>query len=100
MNKSNLICVKVYFTPEEFADVVANAEEAKIRPLGLKLQRLKPHGFSSETIMNTKYIAKFLKFLLKQWKETKAERVARLAELAVKRKALEEEARKLGTVIQ
>lgn len=76
------ICVKVYLNEREFIEWIRLAEEAGIRPRGLKPFRQKPHGFSFERLANTKGLVKFLKRkVVPYWKDgakDRAEREARL----------------------
>ena len=96
MEAKNLVCVKVYFDPGEFAEVVRDAEEAGIRRKGLKLRVQKPHGFAGEGIANTKGVSKFLKHTLQNWRDTKEERAVKKAEIERRMKELQQEAARLG----
>lgn len=75
------VCVKVYLNELEFIDWVKLAEEAKIRPRGLKPFRLKPHGFAHERLANTKGLVKFIKkVVVPFWKSSEKERERKLQE--------------------
>lgn len=96
MTSKNLICVKVYFDHEDFADVAELATKAGKRKVGLKLEVLKPHGFAGETIANTKGISRFVHYLIVYYKDTESERTARLAQIQAKERELQQEKAKLG----
>lgn len=64
------ICIKVYLNEQEFTEWIKMAEEAGVRPRGLKPFRQKNHGFFFERIANTKGIVKFLKkVVVPYWKK-------------------------------
>ena len=98
MNASELVQVKVYFTEEEFAEIVRQAQIAEIRPLSLKPKVVKEHGGAEEYAWNTKYISKFMKYCVDQWKEGAAERAVKKAEWEARQKALLDEGKKLGVI--
>jgi len=84
------VCVKVYLNEPEFLEWARMAEEAGIRPRGLKPFRLKPHGFADERLANTKGLVKFLKeAVIPFWKDGEKDRKER-------RTRLLDEAEKLG----
>lgn len=84
------VCVKVYLNENEFLNWIKLAEEAAIRPRGLKPFVQKPHGFAWERLANTKGLVKFIKErVVPYWIEGAKERGAREA-------ALKAEAQKLG----
>lgn len=93
-----LVCIKVYFSEREFAEVVREAEEAKERPLGLKLKVLKVHGGPDEYVWNTRHVGKFLKRCLQEWKRSKAARAVQAAQIAAEEEALAQKKAKLGIV--
>lgn len=84
------ICVKVYLSEMEFIEWIKLAEDADIRPRGLKPFKQKEHGFSWERIANTKGLVKFIKkTVIPNWIEGETERKE-------KREKILEEAKKLG----
>lgn len=94
--KTEQIFAPLYFNPETFQAICADAVKAGFRPALLQPRKQKEHGFEGQLVWQRKGIAKFLKFCWKYWKETQAERAVKLAELALKKKQLEEEGKKLG----
>jgi hypothetical protein len=88
------VCVKLYLNEKEFNEWIVLAENAGIRPRGLKPFTKKEHGFAWERIANTKGLVKFVKLkLLPYWVDGEAERKERQARVL-------EEAQKLGLIFQ
>lgn len=67
------VCVKVYFSEEDFAEVAKLAEKAGNRRVGLSLYTQKPHGFADEKLANTDGVARFLKMAAGYWQEHQSE---------------------------
>lgn len=67
------VCVKVYFSYGDFAEVAKLAEKAGNRRVGLALFIQKPHGFGEEKLANTNGIARFLKMAANYWAEHQVE---------------------------
>jgi hypothetical protein len=96
MEQTKKIRAKVYFNEKQFQAVALDAEKAGKRRGGLQLFTQKAHGFANERVANTDGISKFLKHCWKYYVEHEADRLAAAAELAQRRKALEEEAKRKG----
>jgi len=94
--KTEQIFVPLYFNPETFQAVCADAVKAGFRPALLQARRQKEHDFEGQMVWQRKGIGKFLKNCWKYWQGTEAERAVKLAEHALKKKQLEEEGKKLG----
>lgn len=89
-----MICVKVYLREVEFIEWVKLAEDAGIRPRGLKPFVLKPHGFARERVANTKGLVKFIKNrIIPYWKDGAVER-------KLKEEQIRQEADKLGLEVK
>ena len=96
MVKKEQIRVRVYFNERTLQAIAQDAEKAGKRRVGLPLFIMKEHGFAGERLANTDGISKFLKHCWKYWKENEASRLADMAELAQRKKVLEDEMKRKG----
>lgn len=80
MPTKDKICVKVYFNPITFAEIVKEAEASGKRRRGLQLYTQKKNGMAGEVLANTDGISKHLKFTADYYKNDKANQVKRQAE--------------------
>ena len=98
MTKRNDVCVKVYFSKEEFLETIKRAEKAGKRPRGLIPFKQKKHGFANETSPNRKGLSKFLKYAVDYWSDKEEERLREAAQVIDEEKKLNERKKKLGIV--
>jgi len=98
MSDKSLVCVRIYFKENEFIEIAELAKILKLRPVGLKAIKKRPHGWRQETVADTKGIAKALHYLIGYYKDTEAERVLKLAQILAQEKVLREQKAKMGVV--
>ena len=96
--KTEQIAVPIYFNPNSFQAVCADAARVGKRGVLLLPQKVKEHGFDGEKVWQRKGIGKFLKFCWQCWKDNESERLVKVAEIARKEKELLEEKKKAGMV--
>ncbi len=93
--KYNGVCVKTYFNRKQYLELIKDAEKSKIRRVGLLAFTQKKGGFAHEKVANTDYLAKFLKYCWKNWKETEDYRLRQKAEVLALEREIEEKKKKL-----
>jgi hypothetical protein len=98
MTKRNDVCVKVYFSKDEFLEMIKRAEKAGKRPRGLIPYKQKKHGFANETSPNRKGLSKFLKYATEYWSDKEEERLREAAEVMQEEKRINERKKKLGII--
>ena len=96
--KTPQIHVPVYFNPTDFATICQDAASAGKRAVLLQPSKQKEHGFAGQVTYQRKGVGGLLKECWKYWREDKANRLSRAAELAAKKQEIEKEQRKLGAI--
>lgn len=98
MYKEKPICVKTYWTEENFLEIIAAAEQAGIRRKGLPAFTQKKHGFKEERLANTDKIGAFLKFCYEYYKTAEPKRLEEAAQITAEENRLRERKKKLGLI--
>lgn len=98
MYKEKPICVKTYWTEENFLEIIAAAEQAGIRRKGLSAFTQKKHGFKDERLANTDKIGAFLKHCYEYYMRSEPKRLEEIAHLLEEEKKIQERKKKLGLV--